>query len=111
MTVTTKDEEKTFRHGFFNDNNKQKQKANVIPESFGGPQGSGICCLPVLFIDWPLTGLKDPYKRVFLSGSKKGLTRFFFDTVPLRSGEGYIKTPTVAQTGPYTRESEKGEEK
>ena len=64
-----------------------------------------------LFIDWPLTGLKDPYKRVFSSGSKKGLTRFFFDTVPLRSGEGYIKTPTVAQTGPYTRESEKGEEK
>ena len=64
--------------GFFNDNNKQKQKANVIPESFGGPQGSEICCLSLSFIDWPLTGLKDPYKRVFLSRPKKGLTRFFF---------------------------------
>ena len=50
----------------------------VIPECFGGPQGSGICCLLLLFIDWLLTGLKDPYKRVFPSRSKKGLTRFFF---------------------------------
>ena len=91
---------------FGNDNNRK-----CHPRGFGGPQGSGICCLPVLFIDWSLMGLKDPYKRVLPSGSKKGLTRFFFDTVPLRSGEGYIKTPTVAQTGPYTRESEKGEEK
>ena len=86
---------------------KAKAKTSVIPEGFGGPQGSG----DLSFIDWSLTGLKDPYKRVFPSGSKKGLTRFFFDTVPLRSGEGYIKTPTVTQTGPYTRESEKGEEK
>ena len=51
---------------------------SVIPKGFGGPQGSGICRLPLLFIDWPLTGLKDPYKRVFPSGPKKGLTRFFF---------------------------------
>ena len=84
-----------------------KSKNQCHPRVFLRPAGFG----ELLFIDWPLTGLKDPYKRVFLPGSKKGLTRFFFDTVPLRSGEGYIKTPTVAQTGPYTRESEKGEEK
>ena len=77
----------------------------------GGPQGSGICCLSLSFFDWLLKALKGPYKRVFLVGPKKGLTRFFFDTVPLRPGEGYIKTPTVAQTGPYTREKRKGEEK
>ena len=44
-------------------------------ETFGNDKRCmAFCC----FFDWLLRALKGPYKRVFLSGSKKGLTRFFF---------------------------------
>ena len=63
-----------LQHSGMTTSKKAKNKSKCHPRGFWRPAGFG----DLLFIDWPLTGLKDPYKRVFSSGSKKGLTRFFF---------------------------------